>query len=474
MALLLLAERAPARGGPMRNDFRLLITAAAVLACGDNTGRGDGSESASGTGNNTLTATTTLTTSASASASATEGSGSASASDTSTPTTSGPSSDSVSDGNTEAVKFDVGTQPDAGQNCGGGGGGGEPDFSYIWIANSGQNTMSKINTVTMVEEGRYMVRPDGLGNPSRTSVNLSGDVVIASRDGGITKVYAVAERCQDTNGMPGIQTATDANFLPWGVEECVAWHTPMQYISQRPVAWTQGTFNPATCKYEGQKLWTSGNNDTFENADNQLDVLFVNGDTGAVEQTINIVGVNPDYYGIYGAAVDGDGNFWGSQLGLGVLVYVDAQTFQYKTWPMALDGYGMTVDSKGYVWTCSYSGAARFDPMTEQWQTVPTMGGGGCMEDGKGTLYMSGNPNQLVAVDTATMTVKDYLPLPSYAHGVSIDFYGYVWGVSLFEPYAYRVNPMTKAVDTFSGLTQPYTYSDMTGFALSNAGSPSG
>jgi streptogramin lyase len=42
----------------------------------------------------------------------------------------------------------------------------------------------------------------------------------------------------------------------------------------------------------------------------------------------------------------------------------------------------MTVDSKGYVWTCS-SNASRFDPMTETWQVVPVGGSGGCMEDGK-------------------------------------------------------------------------------------------
>jgi hypothetical protein len=101
-------------------------------------------------------------------------------------------------------------------------------------------------------------------------------------------------------------------------------------------------------------------------------------------------------------------------------------------------------------------------------------GGGGCMEDGNGTLYMSGNPNLIIAVDTETMTQKDVLNVPSYVHGISIDFYGYVWGVTLSEPYAYRVHPATKMVDTFTGLTAPYTYSDMTGFALSNAGSPSG
>jgi hypothetical protein len=37
--------------------------------------------------------------------------------------------------------------------------------------------------------------------------------------------------------------------------------------------------------------------------------------------------------------------------------------------------------------------------MTEVWQTKQVGGSGGCMEDGKGTLYMSGGTNNIVAVD---------------------------------------------------------------------------
>ena len=79
----------------------------------------------------------------------------------------------------------------------------------------------------MIEEGRYVTRPGQTGDPSRTSVNLVGDVAVANRNGGLTKVYARSEKCAESNGMPGIQTSTDSNYLPWGVEECVAWHTPM-------------------------------------------------------------------------------------------------------------------------------------------------------------------------------------------------------------------------------------------------------
>ena len=374
--------------------------------------------------------------------------------------TGGSQSGSGQDGNDDGIKWDLGVQPDVELGCGGGdgSGGGEPDFSYIWIANSSQGTISKINTQTMVEEGRYLVRPDGAGNPSRTSVNLNGDVAVANRAGGLTKVYARLSDCPDPNN-----TSTGPNDIrPWP-DGCVAWHVPFNYSTQRPVAWTQGEFNPATCRYDDTKVWTSGGNPGH-------DVILVDGDSGAVEQTIPIA-VPVNTYGIYGGAVDAQGNFWGSQLGQGTLVNVSLQDFSVRTWGMAASGYGMTVDSQGNVWTCS-GAVARFDTQTETWQTANAGGGGGCMEDGQGTLWLASNP--LVGVDINTMQVVKSIPLPQYVHGVSIDFYGYVWGVSLFAPEAYRVNPQTDTFDTFTGLTQPYTYSDMTGFALSNAGGPSG
>jgi hypothetical protein len=363
----------------------------------------------------------------------------------------------------DGLKLDVGVGTDIGPvGCGGDHGGRGPggedeiEFSYIWIANSSEGTISKINTVTLEEEGRYLVRPDGAGNPSRTSVNLNGDVAVANRAGGLTKIHARHEDCPDPDN-----TSTGPNDIkPWP-DGCVAWHVPFDYATQRPVAWTQGTFNDATCGVDGAKVWTSGGTPGH-------DIILVDGDTGNVEQTISIDQVPVNTYGIYGGAVDGDGNFWGSQLGTGMLVNVSLEDFTVRTWPMAASGYGMTVDHKGNVWTCS-NDVARFDTATETWQTATVGGSGGCMEDGQGTLWLASN--SLVGVDIDTMQVVKNIPLPQYVHGVSIDFYGYVWGVSLFQPEAYRVDAQTETMQTFTGLTQPYTYSDMTGFALQNAGS---
>jgi hypothetical protein len=387
---------------------------------------------------------------------------SASASDTST----GQADDGEDDGPLP-IKLDVSGIPDSPeQQCegnggkGGGGGVSPPDFSFIWIANSTQSTVSKINTETLVEEGRYMTRENSTGDPSRTSVSLNGDVAIANRNGGVLKIYARLEDCDDpgnTSEGPG-----DVKDFPDG---CVAWYTPFVYQSQRPVAWTPGEWDGNQCRWVNEKLWTSG-------ANASIDVILIDGDSGEVEQTIPIPGVQPSFYGIYGAASDADGNFWGSQLGIGHLVRVDRDNFDVETHPMAMNGYGMTVDQQGRAYTCSGSGAAQFDPDSGSWnQTVGVQGGGGCMVDAEGRLWMGNYTPQLVAVDIETMDQLLTIPIPQYTHGISIDWQGNVWGVSM-STSAYRVNPEDGTVDTVNGLVGPYTYSDMTGWALGNAVGP--
>jgi len=340
----------------------------------------------------------------------------------------------------------------------------EPDFSYIWIANSNQGTISKIDTQTLEEKGRYIVRPDSLGTPSRTSVNLSGDVVVANRKGGLTKVFARETDCVESNGIPGIQTSTNGTALPWGEEECLAWHTPMDYLSQRPAAWTQGTYNKEKCAWEDQKVWTSG---ASPGQLPGLDILRLNGETGVIEEKLSFPDIEPGGYGMYGGAVDGEGNLWASQLGAGKLVFVDNETLESKVYQMPVGTYGIAVGASGYVWTCS-DDVGRFDPMTETWETLKVGGNGGCMEDDSGTLYMSGLNNTIIAVDVETVQVKATYPVPQYVHGISIDHYGYVWGVSLGSQ-AYRLDINAQgAVQIFNGLVGAYSYSDMTGVGLSN------
>ncbi len=446
----------------------LLPAAAFTFACGDaSDGRASDDASASASlsqGSLTTAGTDDQPT----------GSGSMSATDnTATDSASTPSTADGTEGD-EQPNFDLGV-PDGGSACGEGSG--ELTHSFIWIANSGQGTVSKINTQTLVEEGRYIVRPDSAGNPSRTSVSLSGNVAVANRSGGVVKIYAEVGSCQESNGMPGIQTSTGAaDIQPWGTEECVAWYTAFPYLTQRPLAWAQGEWNESTCSYQNEKLWTSGGNNN-----GVADVVLLDGDTGVIDDMVQVPSIG--WAQLYGGAVDAEGNFWTVDHnwdGPSTLVRVNRSDLSFDTWPVTGQvHYGLAVDSTGRAWLCGSGGASRFDPVSEMWtHLAPINAGsalGGCMEDADGILWHSAYPDaMLVGIDTDTVQIVQQLPIPEYVHGISIDFDGNVWGVGFSSSNAYRIDVPTQTIDTVTGLVSAYTYSDMTGFALAAVGTPSG
>jgi hypothetical protein len=435
---------------------------AALLACGgskgDGTGSADGDEtSASADDDGTSSASAEGTTSASASASMTNGADS--------------SGDDVNDDFNDdgPVGFDLGGIPDTPPSeCGGedggegGGGGAGVELSYIWIANTGQDTISKIDTASMEEEGRYMAKASN-GDPSRTSVNLNGDVAVANRNGGVAKFWANPDHCQDSNGTPGIQTSEGLNdVLPWDEEDCRAWDHPMVCSSNRPVAWTRGEWNEGACKYENEKLWTV--------CDSQ--VMLLNGETGETEQSIALAGGAF----VYGGAADAFGNFWGLDTGHGQLFRVDHEDYTVLTFPLPASGsYGITVDKEGRPWVCQQN-VARFNLDDSTWSISPQpSNGGGCMTDGEdiiwhATNFLGGGASNLVGFDIESLELVYTIPLPQYVHGISVDFQGKVWGVTFSGNNAYRADPESGDVEVFDQLIQAYTYSDMTGHALSTAG----
>lgn len=451
----------------MRSLLALLCLA--PLACGDSGGgSGGASETTSAT---SLTPTSEPTTATPTSSTGASGA-SASATSTLGESTSPVSASSTGDG----PKFDLGSMPDLGGSpCGGDTGGNQPEFSYIWVANSSEGTISKIDTQTLVEQGRYRVRPDSAGSPSRTSVNLSGDVAVANRLGGVTKVYAEMADCKESNGQPGIQTSTNNISLAWGEEECIAWHTPFAFTTQRPVAWAPGTLNPATCKYENEKLWTAGGQN---NVADSLTIHRLNGETGAVEDTIAMPDVFHGYFGAYGGAVNQAGDFWFITYDLpSTLVRVDAKTLAYEkfTVPQGLCPYGFAVDSKGRPWTGSFCQAsARFTPETQAWDQFPVLGYG-LQQDADGRMWIADySLPGTRAIDAESLAILDTIPLTSGSvKGISIDFYGYVWVVDMNQS-AFRVDPDDHSVLSYDGLIGPYTYSDMTGWGLSNVANPQG
>ncbi len=383
-----------------------------------------------------------------------------------------------SDGPSEGPRFDLSPIPDAPELCESP----SQDFSNIWIANSTQGTVSKIDTVSTNEEGRFTVTDTPAQQPSRTSVNQFGDVAVGHRFAArVTKVAALPERCVDKNNDGVIQTSSGPDdILPFGEDECVLWTIDLPAHAQgtRAVAWEGGTFDPVNCvnTVPNPRLWVAY-------GENPLQVYRLSGETGEV---LDMVSVASSGY-VYGGAVNAEGDFWVSDRAGKTLSRIDGETLEVQTFPVpGSNAYGIGMDQNGHPWIATYSVGEgdfvyRFDP---DLQTFSSAGGTsgryrGMNIDREGRAWVAGNsPCRLAVFDVETETeIDDAIPLPGCVDpvGVSVDRDGYVWVVDRGAGLAWKVEPNAHIIiGTVTGLISPYTYSDMTGQGLNLVVNPPG
>lgn len=381
--------------------------------------------------------------------------------------------------------FDVGAggtgNTGNGGDCSSGGMSGENTFSIIWIANTPEGTVSKIDTKTGTELGRYFTGPtNGDDDPSRTAVNLEGDAAVSNRGGGIVKFASENVRCIDRNANGAIDTSAGAaDVRPFGEDECMLWHKPTPVDGDnrhgpRPTAWDAGTGDDP-CMLGDDRLWVGW----YEYEADIGHFERLSGIDGSTLDTVPIAGWNAgadEDYGPYGGAVNAEGDLWTSGRKPGPLVRIDSETLEVSMWdvPDGTSPYGIAVDAEGEPWMGDWDGGVmHFDPEAQTWDVIETPNnarGRGIMVDRNGIAWSAGNdPCALIKVDTVTRTlISDTIALPGCDTpvGISIDADGYVWVPDRGANLAYKVNPMDHTSVTITGLAAPYTYSDMTGAGL--------
>lgn len=338
------------------------------------------------------------------------------------------------------------------------------DLSHIWIANSSENTVSRLNTKTGWEEGRYK----SCGNPSRTSVDLNGDVWVGCRaDGGVMKIAVNKNNCVDKNGNGAIETSTDLDgshtisgneMLPSGQDECVVvWTTPKPGESIVRAAGVD----------KENHVWMGGwNTKTLF----RLEPL-----KGTKVDEVSL-GCPP-----YGLVIDQKGVIW-VQCTSGGLTRVDpnvvphtVQSYQYPA-----GAYGINVDMLGNIWVASGGNASRFNPSNGQWNVVPlqSSGGRGVATSNDGYTYVAvDSGNRVVKINSVTLVNEGAISLGSgrFPVGIAVDFDGFIWAVNQSKASTSKIDPKTMQVISEGSVgAGPYTYSDMTGYTLHNYTAPKG
>ncbi|HYI03095.1 hypothetical protein [Hyalangium sp.] len=436
-------------------------------------------------------------------------------------------------------------------------GGGRTELAFAWIANNDQNTVSKYDTRTGKEVGRYhaaipidgRTKPDGTvgypnglrgnvgNNPSRTAVDLFGDVWVANRaqstQGSVTKIANSKAFCVDRNGNGAIDTSEDKNndgaislnpadgemIFPtdWAdpnqYDECMLFSTPVGppgngTIKARAMAISAGLEGTAG------DVWVGVHN---ENAAIKLDP--VTGQQVPVNAAGQLKVTIP--FGPYGAAIDSQQRLWMVSSGLSParLALIDTNAGALIRGdiipPMTSGNYGIAVDGQDRVWVAGWSAGAKAFRYAHPPGTGSTLGAWtefdftnavsqintkirrprGIAADEQGFIWMSSDLNtsnasssQLIAFNGNDGTLKrfnypgvgmvDFIDATDSrtreAIGVGLDTDGHAW-VNNRSGNALRVHRETgEILRTAQQGNGLYTYSDFTGYQLRNFTAPLG
>jgi streptogramin lyase len=398
-------------------------------------------------------------------------------------------------------------------------------FPFIWIACSGKGTIVRIDVNTGQVLGEYLSSPAGRSrNPSRTTVDLHGNVWAGNRDeagggqGSVVKIGLVVGGTRgnknpdnsftpDPNGeylQPPFDysTAVDrdgdgyiktsrglGHVLSWpditdGVggltalvedadDECIL-------IFQR----VTGDNIRHVSVDANNNVWTAGN----FGADNAFDLL--DGNNGAI-----LAGFDVEAGG-YGGLVDGNNVIWSSNRGPGsftTLRYDTKGTISiaddtWSTLPQSTNPYGLGIDGNGVVWNAQWTNNQVIKYASDgSWLgTFNTFGASNdrgvavTLVDNHVWVANSGGSN-VSRLNNNGVFLKA-ITVGLTPTGVAVDANGKVWVTNYGSHNAMRIDPngggdglgaVDLTVDLGAGAS-PYNYSDMTGIVALSQTAPQG
>ena len=339
---------------------------------------------------------------------------------------------------------------------------------FIWIANSDESTVSKIDTETGNELGRYKTSP-GAGNPSRTTVDLNGDLWVGNRNTNTAVKFALYP--EDLNGDGVVTTSRDENsngvidpdeVLPWGEDEArlividpVDGGPRALAVDAHNNGWIGGLFGKNMRYYDGQT------GEEYE------------------DKAISIGRA------CFGALIDGQGTLWVANQNYNSLTRIDNPTSDtpYKTYKEANSCvYGLGIDFDGYIYTTGYMSnkLRKLDPNTNEWVYIVSCGnmGRGVAVGLDGDIWVAqSNADKVTrhrALDGVEIAAIDVGDEPT---GVAVDSMGKIWVSNKGSSNVMRIDPDSNTVDPdFTQDNHPgaYNYSDMTGMIARNITSKTG
>lgn len=375
-------------------------------------------------------------------------------------------------------------------------------FNYIWVALSGRDSAVRINTDHVDADGvsttadsaagngavfgEYRTAPSGQpGNPSRTTVDLNGDVWIGNRNA--TSGQGSAVKISATPGAgptsTGVWNGSTFDRLAWsnaGGADTNGGTSTAEDVAIDLYIRTPSTGNRTIAIDANNDVWIGGLN-------NRLHAKY-DGDTGA-----QIGGTNTAAVGGYGGVIDGNGILWSSDWSNSRIGRYDTNAADPATaylGAVATGGpsYGLAVDNDGNIWNSHYdNGTVSKLNAAGVLQATYSLGLGsftnsrGVAVTPDNNIWVASSARDTVTRLDSNGNVLAQIAVGDYPTGVSVDSNGKVWVTNQANTAAgnsvMRIDPATNLVDLKVELgpnATPYNYSDMTGSVVSGITNPTG
>ncbi len=368
-------------------------------------------------------------------------------------------------------------------------------FPVLWVANAGEDTVSKIDTNTNTEIGRYCVGLATIGQqgctgthgawsgpaPSRTAVDADGNVYVGirhfdSRSAEVVKI--LAEGGIDRNSSGTIETSTNSTPLASidsnsnGLLDCDA--TTCESADER-IAWAVPVGPVGGL---GRSVCIDTDGDVWVGLYNTLQYYKISATDGTVLAGPITSGTNRPY----GCIVDSAGTLWGANLGTSLLE-IDTTTDSFvanHANPWA--DYGVAVGN-GKVYLAQVNGPrtfTRFDPTTNTFTdpaavSISTLG---IAVDGNGDIVTgaTGGGTLYKLADDGSVIWSAAQQAPSTEiRGVAVDANGDVWTIRRADNSVAKYRGSDGGhLGVFPVGNSPYTYSDATGLGFRTNTNPFG
>jgi PKD repeat protein len=352
---------------------------------------------------------------------------------------------------------------------------------FLWVPNSATGTVSKIDSVTGAELGRFSLDPGGDADPGVAAVDFEGSCWVGNRGTGTLVKIGLLENggCVDRDGDGEITTSTDGNsdgdisgseILDWGEDECVLIETVL-------VEDVEGPHVPGDDHgdYDANNLAAvavDANGDVWAGVYSTSLLYHVDGVTGVVIERMD---VSEDQTSPTSAVVSGDGTLWVSSWPDHWVLAIETTTGATNKVELTHSSSGLTVNRAGDLFVTGYDDPSfsKVDGATTEtewtWPTSVLTNGIATLRSGQiwSASAGAGGLNGYTAEGGLIGTVI----VPGLPNGVAVDQDGKIWVVGNQTSAIYRVDPVAFRYDLekiLLGTASHAATGDLTGIVARN------